>query len=174
MIVTVGAVVSYVTVLSVVVLAALALPAASWATPAAMLAMTVPVAGHPTDGHVVGGATARHGRRGCPGGAGEGHIAGGEVRDGFTEHHGEVDRRSIGRIKLTGGLVDGDRRGGGIVRDGIIRGCGGGVGVAGRIVGHACGNTGNDRAAAGHPADGHVVGGAAAGHGGRGCAGACR
>ena len=42
MIATVGAVVSRVTVLSVEVETALVLPAASWATPAAMVAMTVP------------------------------------------------------------------------------------------------------------------------------------
>ncbi len=128
-------------------------------------------AGHPTDGHVVGGAAARHGADGCPGRAGEGHIAGGEVRDGFTEDHGEVDRRSVGRVSLTGGLVDGDRRGGVVVSDGVVSEGGGGIGVVGRIVGHACGNIGNDRAGAGHPTDGHVVGGAAARHGRRGCPG---
>ncbi len=47
LIVTVGAVTSHVTVLSVDVEAALLLPAPSTATPAAMVAITVPDAGHP-------------------------------------------------------------------------------------------------------------------------------
>ncbi len=37
---------------------------------------------HPGDGHVVGGATARHGGSGCPGRPAQGHITGGEIGDG--------------------------------------------------------------------------------------------
>ncbi len=131
--------------------------------------------GHAGDGHVVGGATARHGGRGCPGRASEGHIAGGEIRDGFIEYHGEVDRRKIGRVKLTDGLVDGDRQGSVVVRDGVIQDGAGGIGVGGRVVGHTCSNIGNDRSGTCHPTDGHIVGGAVVWrnlrHGAKGCPG---
>ena len=50
---------SQVTVLSVRVEAALALPAASVATPAAIVAMTVPDVGHAGDRDVVGRAACR-------------------------------------------------------------------------------------------------------------------
>ena len=82
-----------VTVLSVEVEAVLGLPAASEATPAAIEAMTVPVAGHAGDGHVVGGAAAGDGGGlGAAGGAGDGDVAGGEVGDRLAEDDGEVDR----------------------------------------------------------------------------------
>ena len=54
-----AAVSSQVTVLSVLVEAVLGLPAASVATPAAIVAMTVPVVGHAGDGDVVGRAASR-------------------------------------------------------------------------------------------------------------------
>ena len=92
--VTAGGVVSgglavNVTVLSVLVEAALGLPAPSVATPAAMDATTVPLPVMPADGDVVGGAVVggafRHRGAGGASRAGQGHVAGGEARHGLGE-----------------------------------------------------------------------------------------
>ena len=47
--------------------------------------------------------------------------AAGEVGHRFAEDHREVDRRTIGRVRLADCLVDRHGRRGGIVGDGVVR-----------------------------------------------------
>ena len=66
-------------------------------------------AGHATDGHIVSGRAACDDAGGGSCGAGEGHIGGViEVRDCLAEDDGVVDADGIGRIGLSGSLIDRD------------------------------------------------------------------
>ena len=68
-------------------------------------------------------------------------------------------------------LVDRHRRSGDVVGHGVVGAGVAALGLPAASVGHARGNARDHRAGAGHAADGHVVGRAAAGHHRRGCAG---
>ncbi len=73
-------------------------------------------AGHAADSHGVRRAAAGDGCRGRPSRAAQRHVARLEAANGFAEDDGEVDRAAAGRVGLAGGLVDGDRRCGGVDR----------------------------------------------------------
>src|SRR5690606_13108352 len=70
--------------------------------------------GHAGDGHVVGAARSGHHRGGGARGAADVDVAAGEAGHRLVEDDGEVDRDAVGRVGLGVGLVDGDRRGGGV------------------------------------------------------------
>ena len=125
--------------LSVLVVAVLALPAASVGHAGGDAGDHRAGAGHAADGHVVGRAAAGHHRRGCARRAAQGHVAGGKVGHRLAEDHREVDRRGVGRVSLADGLVDRHRRRRDVVGDRVVGAGGGRVGVAGRVVGHAGG-----------------------------------
>jgi len=96
-------------VLSVDVLSVLRLPAASWALPARMRAITVPLPVIPPTAtlYVVPLPSPWPW---SPRRTAEGHITGGKVVDRLAEDDREVDRRATGWIRLIGGLVDCHRR----------------------------------------------------------------
>ena len=82
----------------------------------------VSVAGHATDGHIIGGAIHRRdlgddaGQRARRTAGAQVYIAGGEGADRFAKDDDEVDRADVGRVGLANGLVDRDRRRGVIQR----------------------------------------------------------
>ena len=94
--------------LSVLVLAVLALPAALTAPAPASVALTVPSAliayRHLVDRPAAADHRRRRRRR-----AAQRHILRGQPRDRLTEDHREMDRSGTGRVRLTRGLIDADR-----------------------------------------------------------------
>ena len=82
----------------------------------------------------------------------------------FAEDHCEVDRRSVGRVRLASGLVDGHRRRGGIISHSVVRAGAVRIGIAGRILRLTRRDCCNHRAGPRHAADRHIVGRAAASH----------